>query len=217
MFLFCDRYLAPELLRLFNEGDKGNTRGYSKSVDWWALGITMVELLTGKNPLKNATPEEFFDRMYTPTVYIRMFNELRRDNQLSPATIAVLSGFLTIDANKRLGEGHDGPAKIRKQPYFEHINWKLLGQLQVVPPLVPSDPVEDFEVVEWNSFETVVNNAGKRYRLRDFLTSQENMAFSGWWVNTILLSFVCMLNVFCVPRDYVAPSAVKLELGVEQL
>lgn len=40
---YC-RFMAPEMLKL------GNSKGYSKSVDWWSLGVTLFELLCGDNP-----------------------------------------------------------------------------------------------------------------------------------------------------------------------
>ena len=46
-------YLAPEII-------KGNKVGYGKSVDWWALGILIFEMLSGYPPFYDSQPMYFF-------------------------------------------------------------------------------------------------------------------------------------------------------------
>ena len=48
-------YFAPEMI------STSRAPGYNKTVDWWAVGIIMFELLTGKTPFyhKNRTRIEY--------------------------------------------------------------------------------------------------------------------------------------------------------------
>lgn len=45
-YTFCgtNNYIAPELLK--------NKGAHNKAVDWWALGVLLFELLSGKNPFE---------------------------------------------------------------------------------------------------------------------------------------------------------------------
>ena len=52
-------YLAPELLLGAPHGP---------AVDWWSLGATLFELLTGAPPFNAATPEEIFDNVLSRRV-----------------------------------------------------------------------------------------------------------------------------------------------------
>ena len=48
-------YFAPEMI------STSRAPGYNKTIDWWAVGIIMFELLTGKTPFvhKNRTRVEY--------------------------------------------------------------------------------------------------------------------------------------------------------------
>ena len=52
-------YLAPELLL---------GTGHGPAADWWSLGATLFELLTGCPPFNAATPEEIFDNVLSRRV-----------------------------------------------------------------------------------------------------------------------------------------------------
>ncbi|RCH78118.1 hypothetical protein CU098_005923 [Rhizopus stolonifer] len=47
-------YLAPEIIK---------ARGYTKAVDWWALGVLIYEMLVGYAPFAAATPLELYENI----------------------------------------------------------------------------------------------------------------------------------------------------------
>ena len=80
-------YMAPELLQL-----SGGT-----SVDWWALGILMHEMLTGRSPWATESPEDILAELAQARP-LKLSAELK-----PPAAKALVSGLLTRDHRKRLG------------------------------------------------------------------------------------------------------------------
>lgn len=110
-------YLAPEMI-------EGN--GYSFKVDWWALGVLMVELLTGgKSPF--ATPDEYdtlmiVNRIKTEAPYIGNIHNDAKD---------LIEKLLEKDEDKRLGTFND----IKNHPFFTCINWNSLMDKGYASPL----------------------------------------------------------------------------------
>lgn len=118
---FCGtpEYLAPELLL---------SQGYTKTVDWWTLGVLLYEMLTGLPP--------FYDQN-TNDMYVKILqDELKFTEEISPLARSLLEGLLNRDPNHRLG--NNGAEEIKAHPFFAEINWKQLMAKKVAPPFKPS-------------------------------------------------------------------------------
>jgi len=131
---FCGtpNYIAPEILR-------GEDYGYS--VDFWALGVLMYEMMAGRSPFHLPANE---DEQNTEDFLFQVILErqIRIPRHLSIRAANILKGFLNKDPLERLGCKHDieeGLSDIKFSTFFKsNIDWDLLEQRQVKPPYNPN-------------------------------------------------------------------------------
>ena len=118
---FCGtpEYLAPELL----EG-----RPYTKSVDWWTLGILLYEMLTGLPPFYNENTNEMYRKILT--------DHLTFPHDMLDSAKDLLSKLLDRNPERRLGA--NGAAEIKAHAFFAQIDWSKLLQRKYEPMFKPN-------------------------------------------------------------------------------
>jgi serine/threonine protein kinase len=105
-------YMAPEML---------TGHHYGLEVDWWALAVTVHEILTRHFPKATNGHLEFQIR-------------------LEPATKAFLRSMLDPDTNARLGCEMGVVAAIqavKSHPFFNPIDWTAMQERKLKPPITP--------------------------------------------------------------------------------
>ncbi|GAB2274287.1 Phototropin-1 [Dionaea muscipula] len=128
-FVGTEEYIAPEIIA---------GSGHTSSVDWWALGILLYEMLYGYTPFRGKTRQRTF------------MNVLQRDLKF-PKSIAVslqakqlMHRLLQRDPKSRLGS-KEGANEIKGHPFFHGLNWALIRSMK--PPQLDAPlNVEDQEV-----------------------------------------------------------------------
>lgn len=120
---FCGtpNYIAPEILR---------GEDYSFSVDWWALGVLLYEMLAGRSPFDIAGASENPDQNTEDYLFqVILQKTIRIPRSLSVKAASVLKGFLCKDPAERLGcaRGPAAFAEIMMHAFFKAIDWEMVN------------------------------------------------------------------------------------------
>ncbi|KAI5090554.1 protein kinase C, eta, b, partial [Silurus meridionalis] len=133
---FCGTpdYIAPEIIL---------EEPYGVSVDWWAMGVLLFEMLCGHAPFEAETEDELFECI--------LRDEVIYSSWLSNEAEDILRGFLTRDASCRLGcaERDGGEKAITSHPFFRDLDWEKLRKRELDSPFKPriksSEDVNNFD------------------------------------------------------------------------
>ncbi|XP_070207266.1 protein kinase C iota type-like [Littorina saxatilis] len=129
---FCGtpNYIAPEVLR---------GEDYDFSVDWWALGVLMFEMLAGRSPFDVVGNADNPDQNTEDYLFqIILEKTIRMPRSVSVKAASMLKGFLNKNPADRLGcHADSGFSDIRSHPFFRTIDWEQLEQKQISPPYKP--------------------------------------------------------------------------------
>ncbi|EDW74189.2 uncharacterized protein Dwil_GK21803, isoform C [Drosophila willistoni] len=137
---FCGtpNYIAPEILR-------GEDYGFS--VDWWALGVLLYEMLAGRSPFDLAGASENPDQNTEDYLFqVILEKAIRIPRSLSVRAASVLKGFLNKNPADRLGCHRESAfMDIVSHPFFKNMDWELIAQKEVQPPYIPNlDPGDPY-------------------------------------------------------------------------
>ncbi|KAH7929678.1 kinase-like protein [Leucogyrophana mollusca] len=115
-------YMAPELL------ERQQMTG--ASIDWWAAGVILYEMVTKRLPFYGKTEARIFQRVvsgkYKWPKSIRVGESLK----------SVVGGLLTPSADDRL----DVYSNIRGHPWLRNIDWKKMEGRRYMAPWIPQEP-----------------------------------------------------------------------------
>ncbi|KAI7879890.1 Pkinase-domain-containing protein [Lichtheimia hyalospora FSU 10163] len=111
-------YFAPEIIK---------SKGYSKAVDWWSLGVLIYEMLVGRPPFEDKHPIELYQKILECRV--------PWPEDISPEAKDLLQGLLTPDPEKRLG--HHSIDDIKSHPFFQGLDFNQVLKRNIDPPFRP--------------------------------------------------------------------------------
>eukprot|EP00128_Syssomonas_multiformis_P009277 Colp12_sorted_trinity150504_noHs@7767 len=138
-------YIAPEVFRA--------GAGYTKSCDWWSLGVIMFEMLIGYPAFCSDTPQETYHKImrWRETLKFPLEVPISYDAQ------NLVQRFL-CDADHRIGK--ESTDEIMKHPFFSGVDWEnIRHQAAPIDPGVKSiDDTSNFDVFEEEPEEHVPAN-----------------------------------------------------------
>ena len=115
-------YLAPEVIL---------RRGHDLRVDWWSLGILMIELFSGVTPFATDDQFEIFKRIVKCEINYDRFG-------LPWDALELAQGLLVVDPSQRLGDfEHGGGRALRESKFLEPIDFVQLANKSLPSPYVP--------------------------------------------------------------------------------
>lgn len=170
---FCGtpEYLAPELLH-------GN--GYTKSVDWWTLGVLLYEMVTGLPPFYNENTNEMYRRILADPL---VFPDSLKPSSSHRDPHRDLRDLLTrlLDRRPDMRLGAKGAEEIKAHDFFREIDWRKLLARKYEAPFKPNVANQ----LDTANFDQEFTNEAPTdsYVEGPMLSSTMQQQFAGWSYN----------------------------------
>lgn len=121
-------YIAPEIVL---------GQCYNKSVDWWAFGVLIFELVSGRSP--------FFSNNH-----LKVYKNILDTKYVFPPNVSVeckslISNLLQPSISLRYGSLKNGVDDIKQHVWYRPIEWNALLNRRIDPPYLPPNSETNFE------------------------------------------------------------------------
>eukprot|EP01116_Phalansterium_solitarium_P021041 TRINITY_DN640_c0_g1_i1.p1 TRINITY_DN640_c0_g1~~TRINITY_DN640_c0_g1_i1.p1 ORF type:complete len:406 (-),score=85.25 TRINITY_DN640_c0_g1_i1:245-1462(-) len=116
-------YIAPEIIR---------GCGYTHTVDWWALGVLVYEMLVGEAP--------FSDENHLQTYQKILDGRWNFPHEFDPQARDFVRRLGASDPDRRLGSkcaGRNGAADVKAHCWFSGVSWTDFADKAEQAPFVP--------------------------------------------------------------------------------
>lgn len=159
---FCGtpEFMAPEIIA---------GKQYDRSVDWWAFGVLMFQMLLCQSPFKGDDEDDVFNAIE--------HDDVRYPISMPRQTVLVLQALLTKDPEQRLGSSNRDALEIMEHQYFQDVNFDDVLNLRVQPPYLPEVTSEH----DYSNFDQEFTSETPRLTpVETVLTSEMQEQFRGF-------------------------------------
>ncbi|OHT01273.1 RAC family serine/threonine-protein kinase like protein [Tritrichomonas foetus] len=122
---FCGtpEYMSPEMII----GEP-----YSRSVDWWSVGVIIYEMAFGMTPFFNDNVNLTYKAIIQENPVYPEGEDLEMYEDVDDTLIDLISRLLTKDPNNRLGTSEEDYLEIEAHPFFDGFDFEALrnGELE---------------------------------------------------------------------------------------
>lgn len=139
---FCGtpEYVAPEVIL---------NKGHDRAVDYWALGILIHELISGRPPFTSSEP------LRTYNLILSGIDVIDFPRYVTRSAISLIKRLCRDNPTERLGYQRNGVDDVKKHRWFQGFDFDGLSNLTLQPPDI-SIPIQDpFDI---SNFDTFLND-----------------------------------------------------------
>ena len=148
-------YLAPEIVL---------SKGYDKSVDYWAFGCFLYELWTSRTPFQADFTTKIFQNI------IASEKVLSFPGTMDPLQKDLVKKLLAHNPVFRLGNLNGGINDIIEAPFFADVDWDDMHKQSVPAPYVPNiksaDDTSNFD--KYDETNDIPAYTGSQEYFKDF-------------------------------------------------
>lgn len=159
---FCGTpvFMAPEIIA---------GKQYERSVDWWAFGVLLFQMLLCQSPFKGDDDDEVFNAIE--------HDDVKYPISMPRQTVLVLQALLTKDPANRLGSGERDAEEIMEHPYFQDVNFDDILNCRIQAPYLPEVSSEH----DYSNFDQEFTSETPRLTpVETVLTSEMQEQFRGF-------------------------------------
>lgn len=113
-------YLAPEIIL---------NKGHGLSVDWWALGILLYEMICGVDPFFDEDPMNVYKNI--------LEGKIQFSSDFDEKSKSLIKHLLEPDLSKRYGNLKNGVNDIKNHVFFKNMYWDKLLRQEINAPFIP--------------------------------------------------------------------------------
>ena len=148
-------YLAPEIIL---------NKGYGLSVDWWAFGVLLYEMICGVEPFFDDDPLVIYQNILNGNIVF--------SSHFDSSSKSLIKHLLESDLSKRYGNLKNGVNDIKNHSFFKTMNWDKLLKQEIEAPFIPKSTDKN-ELKYYNIYPDSDDNAEAYNR--------DNDPFNDWF------------------------------------
>ena len=114
-------YIAPEIIL---------NKGYTISVDWWALGVLVYEMVVGHPPFRDKNIMDLYEKILEGQIEWPIGVVIQTDVR------EFVSRLLSREED-RLGCEGRGSMEVMDHRWLKHLDWEQVRERKLQPPIIP--------------------------------------------------------------------------------
>ena len=133
-------YMAPEMILC---------KGHGLSVDWWAFGVLLYEMISGIDPFSDDEPLKIYENI--------LAGKIKFSSDFDDSSKSLIKHLLEPELSKRYGNLKNGVDDIKNHMFFRTMNWDKLLRQEIEAPFIPK--IKDNDLKYFNVYPDSDDNS----------------------------------------------------------